>query len=177
MNMQSALGGALEERKRKILKDGNQRAEGMVCPRCKQKMKFIEEDEKFFYVCRNFPKHCDVTHMAYPDGRPMGKPADAVTRKLRALCHRKMDELILSKKGIDKRMAQRKIYDFLAVKMKLSAVHFGSFNHQACKQAMSILKDVTLDEVINFVDEKAKRDLEEKKRRMAARGLFYPDDE
>ena len=50
------------------------------------------ETTALFYACPRFPK-CYCTHSAHRDGRPMGKPADAVTRAARHRAHEIFDEL------------------------------------------------------------------------------------
>lgn len=68
------------------------RVDDLACADCGALMVLEEADEGPLYVCGRFPA-CDGTHGAHPDGTPLGRPADAETRRLRKRCHEVFDRL------------------------------------------------------------------------------------
>ena len=155
MKMAEALLGALKER-------GDKFASEMKCPVCGMGMVFAEDFGKYYYYCSQFPKKCDVTLGAHPDGTPLGKPADANTRFWRARAHAAFDPLW---HGCQNRSAA---YDWLAEKMGMSEVHFGILNAEACRLAVRICEQSKKEEIVAFLERK--RLSPEEKARLA-RGL------
>lgn len=171
MNIGNMIDDAFKTQREETLKRGNETARNMKCPSCSNTMKFITEGDKYFYVCVNFPSKCDVSHGAYPDGRPFGKPADAVTRKLRALCHRKMDELFHAYRGpLGPKTIQSYLYTYITDKMGVSELHFGLMNDQACKKALGLFEATNIESIVAYVKAKKEQPTRDDKL-MAIRGL------
>lgn len=171
MNLGNMIDNAFKDQHQEILDRGHATAKKMVCPSCSKPMKFIDEGGKYFYVCVDFPSKCDVSHGTYSDGRPLGKPADAVTRKLRALCHRRMHELHESYRGpLNPKTVQGYLYSYITDKMGMADLHFGLLNDQACKKALAILEASTIEQIVEHV--KVKKDQPSRDEKlMAIRGL------
>jgi hypothetical protein len=127
-------------------------------------MDFVEENGDFFYVCRAFPK-CNVMHRAHPDGNPMGKPADARTRKFRVLAHEAFDRLWLDYRGKINRAYVRKLaYEWLRKATGMTSCHIGSLNEYGCKQVMTACQGVTTEQVLSVLRKDIMMTDEEKRR-------------
>lgn len=60
---------------------------------CGAPMKLKPSKYGHFYACTRWPE-CDGTHGCHPDGSPLGKPADAETRRLRQAVHERVRILV-----------------------------------------------------------------------------------
>lgn len=179
MKINAALGKALSDQRDRIKALGDETAAKMTCPTCSMPMKFIEEDGRYYYVCQRFPVNCDVSLGAHPDGRPMGKPGDSMTRRFRALCHRQLNDMIDSYRGpLSKTTVKNNLYSFISEAMGIRELHFGNLNQQACRKALDILKGVTVEDALAAAAAARNRDSERIKREkwMAARGLYKPNE-
>lgn len=133
------------------------------CPICFQPM-VLRESKKFtypdgkprmFWGCSTFPK-CNATHGAHPDGQPLGKPADELTKAERIVAHAAFDTLWKDawklscygesdfndpdvQKTIE-RAARRRAYHWLREQMNLSKdeCHIGNFDIEQCIKATSL---------------------------------------
>jgi len=65
---------------------------------------------RHFYGCSRWPD-CRATHGAHPDGKPMGVPADAETKKLRQGVHKQAERIWGKWDEIDKHQKNR-MYDW-----------------------------------------------------------------
>lgn len=102
----------------------------LSCPSCGSNMTLKQSRFGLFYACTAFPK-CRATHGAHPDGKPLGKPADATTRQWRVRAHEAFDELW---KGSKKRMSRGRAYAYLQEVMSMTPeeAHIGNFNEDQC---------------------------------------------
>lgn len=93
-------------------------------------------DSKYgkFWGCSQFP-NCRGTHGAHPDGRPLGVPADAVTKAARIQAHAAFDGLW--KSG---HMRRRDAYTWLSRQLGIptSACHIGTFDRQRCLDVVRV---------------------------------------
>lgn len=110
----------------------------LQCPECAAPMRLIRHFQfgKPFYGCSKFPK-CRGSHGAHADGRPLGKPADQATKKLRILAHDWFDQL-WKECGYTRKEA----YSMLADQLKVKEVHIGEQDAEGCQaviQAARIL--------------------------------------
>lgn len=90
-----------------------------------------------FYGCRSFPE-CRASHGAHPDGRPLGTPADAATKRARIRAHEAFD--VLWKGGEMKRGAA---YRWLAEQMGQDEVHLGELDEDGCARVVEIVEGRT----------------------------------
>jgi hypothetical protein len=88
-----------------------------------------------FYGCPNWPA-CTGTHGAHPDGKPLGTPADDVTKAARIRAHEVFDRLW---KGDAAAMSRADAYRLLARLMGRDEVHFGAFAAAECEEAIRVL--------------------------------------
>jgi ssDNA-binding Zn-finger/Zn-ribbon topoisomerase 1 len=105
------------------------------CPECGSAM--VLRTSKFgpFYGCIEYPK-CKAAHGAHADGRPLGTPADAVTKKARIQAHDAFDELW--KGGA---MSRREAYAWMQRAMGLSKddAHIGKFTADQCDKLKTLV--------------------------------------
>jgi hypothetical protein len=165
--MRKALGQAIEERGRRI-------ATNMQCPVCNREMKFTEEFGKYYYVCAAFPKQCDVTLGAHPDGTPMGKPADNYTRCCRAKAHVAFDPIWQDYAGpLGKEKVRQMAYRWLADRLGMSedSSHIGNLNAPTCQDIVRHCKGVTGQAVVDWCNSKD-NDLSPEQKFLKAKGII-----
>jgi ssDNA-binding Zn-finger/Zn-ribbon topoisomerase 1 len=101
----------------------------VVCADCTSNM-ILKKDQKGrkYYLCSRVPA-CLGNHSAHPDGSPVGIPGDKETRRLRTLCHDKLDALWESGE-----CSRQEAYVVLQKILHLSEeeAHIGKLNKQQC---------------------------------------------
>lgn len=131
----------------------------LICPECGGEMvlrKSIRFD-KPFYGCIHFPL-CRATHGAHPDGRPLGKPADAATKRMRIAAHAALDPLWgRNEEGLHPQIQKRHrraVYAWLAVQLGISNIgeelHIGLFDSPRCQQVIDACQNVTRQQILNW---------------------------
>jgi len=110
----------------------------LKCAECGAVME-IRASKKFpnpFYGCSTFPV-CRGTHGAYPDGRPLGKPANKETKLARVKAHKVFD-LIWQ----ENHKSRSGAYTWLAKKMGLTKyeAHIGQFDEAQCEELVTLVK-------------------------------------
>jgi ssDNA-binding Zn-finger/Zn-ribbon topoisomerase 1 len=107
----------------------------LKCGECGAEMR-IHTSKKFanpFYGCSRFPD-CKGSHGAHRDGRPLGIPANKVTKMARIRAHRVFDLIWKERK-----MSRGEAYAWMRRKMKLSEddAHIGKFTLEQCEQLIT----------------------------------------
>jgi hypothetical protein len=122
--------------------------------------KFTRKDglPRPFYGCTNFPV-CRATHGAHPDGRPLGIPGDAETKRLRSECHAVFDTLWKEEKRVTRAMlsvrpggmgcpgkatmTRGQAYKLLQNLMGLGEedCHIGRFSAEQCREAVRRIEE------------------------------------
>ena len=103
------------------------------CPECGKPMRLRESRHGLFYGCSDYPT-CKGTHGAHPDGRPLGKPADQHTKKMRIVAHNVFDPLW---EADDPQFKTRPdAYEWMqqAMGMTPGQAHIGNFTAAECKR-------------------------------------------
>jgi ssDNA-binding Zn-finger/Zn-ribbon topoisomerase 1 len=117
-----------------------------ACPECGADMilrytnKFLYGDgsPRKFYGCSQWPQ-CKATHGAHPDGRPLGIPADRVTKAARIRAHAAFDRFWQGDKRRSKKRARGSAYAWLMRAMGLTSwPHIGEFNAAQCEQVVRL---------------------------------------
>jgi len=108
----------------------------LSCPDCGDSMALMKERNFVGYKCRS--RDCRGSHAAHPDGRPVGTPADARTRKARALAHDAFDRIWRTK-----RMTRDLAYAWMRQELSLSKeeCHIGSFDGPTCKKLVQTVRE------------------------------------
>ena len=103
------------------------------CGECGSPMELQRGSYGRFWSCSRWPK-CTATHGAHPDGRPLGKPADAVTRRARVEAHTAFDRLWKPDPGAKRRRSRKAAYRWLQQAMALPEfdAHIGAFDVAQC---------------------------------------------
>ena len=106
----------------------------LECPDCGATMRLRHSRYGLFYGCDRFPE-CRATHGAHPDGRPLGIPANAETKRWRMEAHDAFDQL-----WGPGRMTRNEAYAWLGEQMGLSRddCHIGRFDTEQCRAAIEI---------------------------------------
>lgn len=88
-----------------------------------------------FYGCKGFPK-CQATHGAHTDGRPLGIPGDADTKRARMTAHAVFDRI-----WKEKYMRRGEAYAWMSEEMGLGEgeAHIGRFNMEQCERLIAIV--------------------------------------
>lgn len=88
------------------------------------------------YRCRSL--ECKGAHGCHPDGKPMGTPANAETRRARMQAHDALDRLWKSKK-----MSRGGAYAWMRQELSLSdtEAHVGSFDVIMCKKLVDTVRN------------------------------------
>lgn len=107
------------------------------CPECGAPMKRRESRYGHFYGCTRYPD-CRGAHGCHPDGRPLGTPANAETKRLRIAAHDAFDGWWRAKQ-----MRRSDGYKWLREKMGLSKskCHIGMFNKQQCERVIELVRN------------------------------------
>lgn len=104
----------------------------LVCPDCGAPMVLKPSRYGQFYGCSRWSDTgCRGSHGAHPDGRPMGTPANAETKRARIEAHAAFDRLW--KNG---RMSRKRAYRWLRVALNLpkERAHISMFDVPQCEQ-------------------------------------------
>lgn len=101
-----------------------------ACPECGSSMHLRDSKHGLFYGCAAYPT-CRATHGAHPDGRPLGTPANAETKRARIAAHEAFDKLW---KEPERYMTRRDAYRWLADLLGLSPgeAHIATFDRGQC---------------------------------------------
>lgn len=130
-------------------------ADRMTCPYCRAPVPQVTGREvyphrpdlygKQFYKCTP----CDATVGCHPDGRPLGRLANAELRREKQATHALFDPLWQGAREIYdgwnsriKNTARVRAYEWLADKMAIEPddCHIGMFTVSACREARSIIE-------------------------------------
>jgi ssDNA-binding Zn-finger/Zn-ribbon topoisomerase 1 len=118
--------------------------DNLVCPECGAHM-VLRESKKFrkpFYGCERFPE-CRAAHGAHTDGRPLGIPANADTKRARMRAHRVFDALWQAKPGEEPIMSRVEAYVWMGMALRVSPneTNIGRFSREQCeKLVQKVLK-------------------------------------
>lgn len=119
----------------------------LTCPECGAQM-VLKYSGKFkvpvFYSCSQYPK-CRTTHGAHPDGRALGIPANAETKKARIEAHEAFDRLW--KLG---GMSRGQAYAWMQQVLSLTEdeAHIGKFTTEQCVRLVAEVEKREQDEEI-----------------------------
>lgn len=99
-------------------------------------MALMKDRNSVGYRCRSLD--CRGSHAAHPDGSPVGKPADAKTRKARITAHEAFDRIWRTK-----RMTRDRAYVWMRHELGLSKeeCHIGSFDVATCKKLVQKVRE------------------------------------
>lgn len=129
------------------------------CPECDGKMYLKRSRYGLFYGCENYPG-CRATHGAHANGRPLGVPANSVTKVARISAHDAFDQLWIGalaiydirERGAARRKAEHKInqtarvraYEWLADRLGVpfDDCHIGSFDLDTCRLVVQVCSGV-----------------------------------
>lgn len=111
-------------------------SEKVICAECGAEM-VLRQTSKFrynngrprkFYGCSRYPE-CKAVHGAHPDGKPLGIPANAETKRWRMEAHKLFDQLW--KSGAH---TKDEAYAELQARMKMTPeeAHIGRFTKEQC---------------------------------------------
>lgn len=105
------------------------------CPDCGDSMALMKDRNFVGYKCRSL--ECRGSHGCHPDGSPVGKPADAKTRKARILAHDTFDRIWKSKK-----MTRGRAYVWMRHELGMAEdeCHIGSFDAETCKKLVQAVR-------------------------------------
>jgi len=114
------------------------------CPLCKapmrlrttQKFRYPNGDPRKFWSCSTWPK-CNGIHGAHPDGRPLGVPGDAETKKARQRAHAAFDAL-----WKDHVWSKGQGYAWLRGKLGLTRAtcHIAMFDIETCERVVEVCR-------------------------------------
>ncbi len=115
----------------------------MRCPECGAEM-VLRMSKRFshkngearrFYGCTRWPE-CNGTHGAHPDGRPLGIPADAETKRMRQLAHSALDNAY---KDTPRPRRYKKLQELMGLSEE--DAHIAKFDIGQCKKLIAILNN------------------------------------
>ena len=86
-------------------------------------------DPRKFFGCSRFP-NCQAAHGAHPDGKPMGVPANAETKKARMAAHAVFDAY-WKKLGLSKTQGYKLLQDIMG--MSAAEAHIANFDKAQCE--------------------------------------------
>lgn len=144
------------------------------CPECGGEM-VLRESHKYnrpFYGCINFPQ-CRATHGAHPDGKPLGIPGDAETKRWRMAAHDALDPLW----GRDeeklhpqiRKRYRRSVYWWLGEMLGIHNIkehcHIGLFNVEQCQQVIALCQDTSRQQILDWQAERMPKPKKKKHRR------------
>lgn len=112
---------------------------GLSCAECGMELRLRRDKYGLRYLqdgtCQRMP--CAGSLGAHPDGTPLGRPADAVTKGLRVEAHEVFDRLW--KLGL---MDRGQAYAWLAASMGLTReeAHIGMFDAERCRRTIALVR-------------------------------------
>lgn len=114
----------------------------LKCPECNGDLRLRRSKHGVFYGCENWTSGCKGSHGAHPDGRPLGSPANAATKKARMQAHRLFDRLWQPYGKTPAKMSRAQAYTWLCKAMQLSnyEAHIGRFDIAQCQQLIEAVK-------------------------------------
>lgn len=109
---------------------------GVVCPDCSAPMvarktnrfRYRDGRPRKFWGCSRWPE-CKATHGAHPDGRPLGIPADAETKRQRMVVHEILDGWWKSGR-MSRKAAYRRLQQLM--NMTEDRAHVAKFTKEDC---------------------------------------------
>lgn len=112
-------------------------AQPVICGECGAPMQLSRGGYGPFWSCTRWPR-CAGTHGAHSDGRPLGIPASAVTRRARIQAHAAFDQLWC---GTPRMMKRQAAYRWMQQAMQLSEsdAHMGSFTVEQCDRLIRLV--------------------------------------
>jgi ssDNA-binding Zn-finger/Zn-ribbon topoisomerase 1 len=117
--------------------------------RTTNKYTYRNGDPRPFYGCSRWPE-CQGTHGAHPDGRPMGIPGDAATKKARHEAHLAFEALCQQRGWVGGKHQKRGAYTWLGRKLGIieqqieTECHIGRFDIATCKRVVAICEAAML---------------------------------
>jgi ssDNA-binding Zn-finger/Zn-ribbon topoisomerase 1 len=101
------------------------------------RLRYSPKHDRHFYGCTRYPD-CDGTHGAHPDGSPLGRPADKVTKGARMRAHEAFDQLW---KGDSPLMTRAQAYSWLESYFDLEEGegHIGRFTREQCEALVAAM--------------------------------------
>lgn len=137
----SSLSIANSNQSRKPVKSASA-PETPLCPLCQslmilrttQKFRYPNGDPRKFWSCSTWPK-CNGIHGAHPDGRPLGIPGDAETKKARIRAHDAFDAVWRGRKW-----SRSHGYRWLREQLEITKTecHIGNFDVETCERVISL---------------------------------------
>ena len=123
----------------------------VTCPECgatmilrrTQKFKWKNGEGRLFYGCSEWP-NCKAVHGAHPDGRPLGIPGDAETKKLRIAAHDAFTSLCSRRQWELDRNGKRGAYMWLGRELGIpeheiaDKCHIAMFDKDICRRVIEI---------------------------------------
>jgi ssDNA-binding Zn-finger/Zn-ribbon topoisomerase 1 len=110
----------------------------LVCVDCGSSMELANNgDRGMYYRCKGFPQ-CRATHGAHPNGKPLGVPADAVTRAARRRVHESIDPLW---RGGE--CSRTQVYRWLAHVLERRHPHVGQMSLAECNRVLEACAGLT----------------------------------
>lgn len=109
--------------------------DSLSCPDCGSHMRLMGSMWGVNWHCTS--PGCKTTHGAHPDGRPLGSPADAGTRRARARAHDAFDRLW--KHGL---MNRTQAYSWMSRVLGISKqeAHIGSLDAASCERLCGAMR-------------------------------------
>lgn len=99
----------------------------------------------WFYGCSRYPE-CDGTHGCHQDnGKPLGVPANKVTKEWRIKAHDAFDTLWKGPEGF---MTRKQAYECLAKVFGVTEIHIGESNIETCQQIIGAVHSLKEDKVM-----------------------------
>lgn len=105
-----------------------------------------------FWKCDDCGAYCG-SHKA--TGEPLGRPANAETRRARILLHNKMvDPLWKNAPDRDRRRARAQVYRFLSIEMRLTPdeTHTALWDVPTCRRAWMALRGQTIASIRSLLE-------------------------
>lgn len=104
------------------------------CGDCGASMVLKDRGYGKFWGCTRYPD-CPGIHGAHPNGRPMGKPADAATRKSRVKAHAAFDA-----HWKKKRWSKKTGYQWLQKRLRMDRheCHIARFDVATCAKVVQL---------------------------------------
>jgi ssDNA-binding Zn-finger/Zn-ribbon topoisomerase 1 len=144
------------------------------CPECGGEM-VLRESHKYnrpFYGCINFPS-CRATHGAHPDGKPLGIPADAETKRWRIAAHNALDPLWgRDEENLHAQIRKRyrnAVYSWLGERLGIENIkehcHIGLFGIERCQQVIAVCQGANRQNILAWHNERMPKPKKKRHRR------------